>query len=108
MPVPWPDQARIDRRVGEAGSETEIARAGETIVAEVDGRTIRVTSNGAKGIVLWLSDELVPLDEKLTVELDGMRVHEGPIPRDEQVMRESLEQRFDPKLAATARLALDR
>jgi hypothetical protein len=106
--VVWHQDDVVHERFYWLGREPGVACAGETIVAEVDGRTIRVTSNGAKGIVLWLSDELLSLDEEVIVELDGVRVHAGPIPRDEKVMQQSLDQRFDPKLAATARLALDR
>jgi hypothetical protein len=78
--VVWHQDDVVHERFYWLGREPGVACAGETIVAEVDGRTIRVTSNGAKGIVLWLSDELLSLDEEVIVELDGVRVHAGADP----------------------------
>jgi hypothetical protein len=82
------------------------ARAGEKIVAEVASQTIRIAAGGVKDVQLWLSDELVDLDQPVIVEVDGVKIFEGKVEQQMKATSESLEARYDPRLMAFAKLDL--
>ena len=82
------------------------AKAKNKIVAEVDGQNIVLTGDVPKGIILRLSDALVNLDKPLRVSVNGREVFRGRVARRTEVIRESLQERADPRSAATAKLIL--
>lgn len=82
------------------------AKAGQKIVATVDGTTIRIDGDVPAGTELRLSDELLDLDQAVTVMVNGEEVHSGRVPRTAGAIRTSLEERLDPPAAASAVLAL--
>ena len=86
--------------------EPEDAVVDRLIVAEVQGRTIRIQSERTRALTLLLRDELIDLDEPLVVEVNGARVFRGVVPRREAAIRSSLAERADPRVAATATLDL--
>jgi len=83
------------------------ARAKNKIVAEVDGQNISLAGDVPKGMTLRLSDALLNLDKPLRVSVNGREVFQGRVARRAEVIRESLQERADPRSAATANLALD-
>ncbi len=82
------------------------AKVGNQIIAEVDAQTIRLTGEVPQGISLRLSDALVDLDRPIRVWVNGREVFQGRVFRRAEVIRESLEERADPRTAATAKLTL--
>ena len=72
--------------------------------ASVEGNTI--TIQGASQAVLWLSDELVDLDQEVEVTLGGKTVHSGLIPRRVQDLLLDMDDRFDRLAPAWTRLPL--
>jgi poly(3-hydroxybutyrate) depolymerase len=82
------------------------AKAGNQIIAEVDGQTLRLTGDVPQGISLRLSDALVDLDRTVRVWVNAREVFQGRVFRRAEVIRESLEERADPRSAATAKLTL--
>jgi poly(3-hydroxybutyrate) depolymerase len=83
------------------------AKAGNKIIAEVDGQNILLTGDIPKGMVLRLSDALLDLDRPIRVSANGREVFQGRVRRRAEAIRESLQERADPRSAATAKLALD-
>jgi len=83
------------------------ARAGNKIVAEVDGQNIVLTGDVPKGMILRLSDVLLNLDRTVRVLVNGREVFQGRVPRRTEAIRESLQERADPRSAATAELVLE-
>lgn len=72
------------------------------IFASVDGQKITIKGAGQDALKIYLSDELVNLDEPLTVIVDGKEVHSGKVLRSQEAIQSSLKQRLDPKMVATA------
>jgi hypothetical protein len=83
------------------------ATVGKKIIAEVDGQMIRLSGDVPQGMILRLSDELVNLDQPIRVLVNDREVFNRRVPRRADVIRESLQERADPRSAATAKLALD-
>lgn len=73
------------------------------IKAEVDGQAIKLDGVGDENFTLWLGDQLVDLDKPVTIIVDGREVFKGVIERSKKVIEESLDQRLDPVMAASAK-----
>jgi poly(3-hydroxybutyrate) depolymerase len=82
------------------------AKAKRQIVATVEQQEISVTGDVPQGTILRLSDALIDLDRPLRVLVNSNLVFSGKATRQVEAIRESLQQRADPRSAATARLVL--
>jgi dienelactone hydrolase len=82
------------------------AKAGEKIIATVDGQTVRLEGDVPSGVALLLSDALFDLDQEVTVLINGRTVTTTRIPRTAETIRQSLHRRADLPAAATAVLVL--
>ena len=82
------------------------AKAGQRIVAEVNGQTIRVTGDVPAGAMLRLSDDLLDLDQAVAVVVNGRELPPAKVRRNAGVIWRSLEERADPPAAASAVLSL--
>jgi poly(3-hydroxybutyrate) depolymerase len=84
----------------------DAVKKGCQITAQVSGQTISLDGDVPNGITLWLSDQLLDLDQPVTVTVKGRQVHQGKITRSADVIRASLAERPDATACATARLIL--
>ena len=67
------------------------------IVATRKGQTIDITkADGAKSVVVMLSDKMVDLDQPVTVSMGGKELFKGVVPRTVAELHKSLIERGDP------------
>jgi Transglutaminase-like superfamily len=78
----------------------------DQLTAEVKGQTITLTGKIPQKLSLRLSDQLLNLDQKITVTANGRTVFSGKVTRSAEVIRKSLQERADPQTADYAELAL--
>ena len=83
------------------------AKAGDQIVATVEGQTIRLEGKVPAGTELRLSDRLLDLDQPVTVMVNGRKVLEKKANRSAAVIRQCLLERADPAAAGTAVLVIE-
>lgn len=88
------------------GVSAEHAQPGRMITAKVNGQTIDVQCTDAIQIDLHLRDALIDLDESIAVRVNDQLVFKGRVQRSAEAIGESLQQRADPRSAATARLSI--
>jgi hypothetical protein len=79
-------------------------KKGCQITAQISGQTISLDGDVPNGMTLWLSDQVLDLDQPVTVK--GKQVHLGKITRSTDAIRASLAERPDATACATARLTL--
>ena len=72
-------------------------KRGRQVRLSVEGNTINITRCDYSRLTLYLCDELVNLDKKVTVMLNGRRVFKGKVLRQEDVMRRTMSGRGDPR-----------
>ena len=77
------------------------AKERTTVVASVQGQTVTVDSDDVSEVRLWLSDQLVDLDEELQVVFNGKLTH-LKVNRTESSTQASLDSRFDKSMVASA------
>ncbi len=82
------------------------AKAGQQIIATVNGHEIAIEGDVPAGLTLNLSDALLDLDAPVTVKVNGKTVHEGVVSRSAAAIADALKQRPDAKLCPTAVLKL--
>lgn len=87
------------------GVTREGAKQGRRLVGEVDGQTIKIEGENVAGLRLWLSDELLDLDQEIVVLRNGKEAFRGRVKRSAEVVVQSLEQRCG--MVATALLEID-
>jgi len=79
----------------------------KTIVsARIAGQTITLESPSSGNVLLRLSDVLLNLDEPVRVVANGKAIYDGKVPRQLATILNSLDERADPKLVATAVLPI--
>ena len=78
--------------------EAEAPQAGQRLVAERKGQTIRIRdAKDAGALVVHLSDAYIDLDRPIRVERDGAVVYEGKVQRSAQHIQQSIERFGDPQ-----------
>jgi len=100
--VAWRQNGRTHPRFYWLAMPQEDAQGGQTVRAEVVGQAITLATSKTKRLRLRLSDHLLDLDQKLTVDRDGARVYEGKVQRSVRAIYESLQERLDPTSVAVA------
>ena len=78
------------------------AKAGQKIVASVDGQTVRLDGEVPAGISLRLTDKLLDLEKAVTVIVNGRALPPAKVPRTADAIRRSLDERADLPAASTA------
>jgi dienelactone hydrolase len=106
---PWPkkivwvqDDITHDRFYWLKIPDKAAAKAGQKLVARVDGQHIHLEGEVPSGTEVRLSDQLLDLDQDVTVTVNGTQVHGGRVPRNATAIHQSLAERLDTPAAATA------
>src|SRR5579862_7185400 len=82
----------------------ETTRADEVYAAHVEGQNITIETPSTGKLTLRLSDSLLDLDRPVLVTAGGRTVFDGSIRRSLAAITQSLQEREDPELIATALL----
>lgn len=82
--------------------DTKAVQPDHPLTAIVENQTVRLDGEVPAGFYLRLSDQLLDLDEPLTVLVNGKQVFTGQAKRTAQSILDSLEDRADAPMAATA------
>ena len=72
-----------------------------TISASIAGQSIQLETD-ISSLKVLLSDEMLNLDEEVTVELNGTPIFDGPVPRTILTLTRTLADREDPGAAFSA------
>ena len=81
-------------------------KRGQTIRAHIQGNTITIDRCDYKNITIYLNDQLLNLDKKVTVLYQGRTLFKGKLSRTEENLRSTLQQRGDPRYAFPAKLSV--
>ena len=110
---PWPkkivwlqDDITHDRFYWLKIPDKAAAKAGQKIVATVDGQTIRLEGDVPAKMELRLSDRLLDLDQEVKVIVNGKDATAAKVVRNAAAIRQSLDERLDLPAAASAVLVL--
>jgi hypothetical protein len=110
---PWPkkivwlqDDITHDRFYWLKIPDKAAAKAGQKIVATVEGQTITLTGDVPAKMELRLSDRLLDLDQEVKVIVNGKDVAAAKVARNAAAIRQSLDERLDLPAAASAVLVL--
>lgn len=86
--------------------DKDAAKAGQKILASVEGQTIRLDGDVPSKTALRLSDQLLDLDQPVTVIVNGKEAWNAKVPRTAEAIGKSLQERADLPAAAVALLQL--
>ncbi len=77
-------------------------KRGKRVDATIEGNTIQLSRCDYTSLTIWLNDELVNLDKKVTVKVGKRTVFRGRVARTESNIQASLDERGDPRYAFPA------
>ncbi len=110
---PWPkkiiwvqDDVISDRFYWLKIPDKAAAIEGQTIIATVDGQTIRLTGEIPKGLTLLLSDALLDLDEPVSVVVNEKPISTTKLARTATTIVQCIEERLDLPAAASAQFVV--
>ncbi|MFT5192143.1 MAG: poly(3-hydroxybutyrate) depolymerase [Verrucomicrobiales bacterium] len=79
---------------------------GQQINADINGNKITLNTTDVHRLRLRLDDQLVDLDQPVTVIANGMKIFEGMVERELHCLVKTLEERGDPKMMFCSEIAL--
>ena len=79
---------------------------GNTVRLSCHDNTVDISQCDYSSLTLWLNDELVDLDRKVTVRYKGHTVFKGKLQRTPENMKQSLSERGDPSYIFPARVTI--
>lgn len=79
---------------------------GKVVRLEVKGNTIDVAQCDYTNLTIFLNDDIVDLDKKIKVRINGKTVFNGRLKRDEAVMRRTIGMYADPAYCFSSRLVV--
>ena len=88
-----------------AAPRNELAE-GMTVRVDVKGNTIRLSQCDYSCLTLYFNDDIVNLDKKVKVQINGRTVFNGKVQRKEDVMRKTIGSYGDPAYCFTAQLVV--
>ena len=79
---------------------------GQRIHAQIEDNHIKLVTADIRRLRLRLDDQLVDLDQPVTVMANGMKIFEGMVKRELRCLVETLEERGDPEMMFCSEIAL--
>jgi hypothetical protein len=84
----------------------EDPRVDTTVTADLDGQLIQVSSEDVDDVSVRLRDDMLDLDQSVTIEFNGSEVFSGKVSRTIAVLADTLDEREDPEMMFSAEVPL--
>jgi hypothetical protein len=88
------------------GTDVTIAKQGLKARVAVNGNDINIIENTNEVLYIYLNDNLVNLDKKVTVTINGKQVFNKKVPRNADVIKETVGLRMDKSLIFSGKLVI--
>lgn len=105
--VVWHQSSRTHNRFYWLAVDEEHRQAGATVVARRDGQTIIIESCDVPRLHIRLNDQMLNLDQPVTVEYQGKQLFFGKVKRTTTTIAQTLAERGDPKAVYCAEIVVD-
>lgn len=86
------------------GVEPADQKKGSLITAEVEGQTISIASDDVDQVIVLLTDQLVDLEQPITIVSGSNTLFQGKVQRTVQTLVETINARHDPNLCFASRV----
>lgn len=84
--------------------EEKHEKAGARVIAEWRGQTISLESAGVSNGVVFLNDQMIDLDQRIDIKVNGKPVFAGRLSRTVGVLNKTLQERGDPSAVYSAEI----
>ena len=112
--VVWRQEAEENNRIRPAfywvkAPENELGESahGKCVIAQIDGNTIDIEKCDYGSLTIYLNDDLVDLDRKVKVTCGGKTLFNGKVPRTEENMIATMEERGDPSYVFCSQITVE-
>ncbi len=84
----------------------ESATQSDELIVAYDGNNITIESTTYNKFTIWLNDDMVDLDQNITVSYQGEVIYHGQLARTELNIQESIKDRYDPLYIFPAKIEI--
>ena len=106
--IVWQQEEVLRKNFYWLSAPADELQRGQRVRLTVSGNTIDISECTYSSLTLWLCDELVDLDRKVTIRYQGRKLFRGKLKRTRENMRQSLYERNDPRYAFPAKVTVNR
>lgn len=88
------------------GTDVAIAKQGQKVRVKRTGNNINVVDNQDEVLYIYLNDDMLNLDKKITVSINGKKVFNQKVARNADIIKQTAAARLDKGLVFSAKLML--
>lgn len=96
--VVWVQDDRHHGQFYWLGTDTADTKTGNVVIVTVTGNTVSIERNDDATLFIYLNDDLLDLDGRVTVTYNGKRIFRGKVPRSAALIEETAARRLDAHL----------
>jgi pimeloyl-ACP methyl ester carboxylesterase len=88
------------------GTDIATSKQGFKTRVAVNGNNVNIIDNQNETLYVYLNDNLLNLDKKVTVSINGKQIFNKKVPRNADIIKESIAARMDKSLIFTGKLVV--
>jgi len=88
------------------GTDLATAKKGQKVRVKIDGNNIDIIDNQDEVLYIYLNDDMLKMDKKVTVSINGKKVFNGKVSRNADVIKQTAAARMDQRLIFSGKLVV--
>lgn len=88
------------------GTDITRAKQGQKVRVKIDGNSVDIIDNHDEVLYIYLNDNIVNMNKKITVKINGKKVFKAKVPRNADVIKQSAAARLDKGLIFSGKLVV--
>jgi len=88
------------------GTDVATAKKGQKVRVKIDGNNIDIIDNQDEVLYIYLNDDMLKMDKKVTVSINGKKVFNGKVSRNADVIKQTAAARMDQRLIFSGKLVV--
>lgn len=107
--VVWVQDDRIHDNFYWLGTDTSHTKAGDKSVVSLhkNDNEIVIEQNTFNTLYVYLNDDMLDLNKKITIIQNGKKLFEGKLKRIENIIKGSIDERLDPNMIFYSRIKIE-
>jgi hypothetical protein len=88
------------------GTDVATAKKGQKVRVKINGNNIDIIDNQDEVLYVYLNDDMLKMDKKVTVSINGKKVFNGKVSRNADVIKQTAATRMDQRLIFSGKLVV--
>lgn len=88
------------------GTDVATAKKGQKVRVKIDGNNINIIDNQDDVLYIYLNDDMIKMDKKITISINGKKVFNGKVFRNADIIKQTTAARMDKGLIFSGKLVV--